>query len=99
MPVDLVQLAEGYASQALQLPEAQRAQVLSTLEVQMPELYQLVIEFMTMMQKGQAGQATMGPMGPLPSPGGTPGVASSAIPVDMRPLPEKLPPRRDSAII
>lgn len=66
MPVDIIQLAEGYATQILQLPPEQQEQVLMALEQQSPELLQLVSEFMSMMQRGQASQAPGVDMRPLP---------------------------------
>lgn len=90
MPVDIIQLAEGYAAQILQLEPSMQEMALNSLAVQSQELADLVVEFMAKMQQGSAGQALMvGDAEGGPETGG----------VDMRPLPEKLPPRREMALV
>jgi hypothetical protein len=90
MPGDVIQLAEGYAAQILQLPAEQQELALQAIEAQSPDLFQLVSEFMSLMQKGTAGQAMMpGDAQGGPETGG----------VDQRPLPEVLPPRREAALV
>lgn len=91
MPVDLVQMAEGLAAQLIQLPADQHEMALQAIESQSPELLQLVQEFMVLMQQGQAGQGlgVQGGSNASPETGG----------IDTRPLPEVLPPRRESAMV
>jgi ssDNA-binding Zn-finger/Zn-ribbon topoisomerase 1 len=79
MPVDIIQLAAGYAQQLIQMPPEQREQALAALSAQMPELAQLVTEMLATMQQQQGAPAA-------PS-------------VDMRPLPDVRPPRREAALV
>ena len=57
VPVDLVQLAEGYAAQIAEMPPEQQAQAIQAIYSQSEELGQLVEQFLAMVQKGTAGQA------------------------------------------
>ena len=94
MPVDLVQLAEGYAAQMLALPKDQQEMAMGAIEAQSPELYQLVMEFMALMQQGSAGQALTDPA----APGGSTATKENGG-IDARPLPDVLPPRREAALV
>ena len=70
MPVDIVQLAEGYAQQIATLDPEMQEQALAALEAQSPELAQLVSEMLpvVMQQMGvQSPDANAGvDMRPLP---------------------------------
>lgn len=90
MPVDIIQLAEGYAAQIVQLDPDMQEMAMNALAAQSQELADLVTEFIAKMQHGEAGQALMagGAVGG-PETGG----------VDQRPLPDKLPPRRMMALV
>ncbi len=78
--VDIIQMAEMYAAQILEMPPDQQSHALMALEAQSPELAQMVQQFMTVIQGGQAGQHLQSG-------------------VDDRPLPEKLPARRDAQLV
>jgi len=54
--VDIVQMAEMYATQISQMQPPEQQAALAALEAQSPELAQLVQQFMGLMQGGQAGQ-------------------------------------------
>ncbi len=77
MGVDIMQLAQGYAQQILQLPQDQQQMALDAIASQSPELAQLVQQILAQMGGGQ--QQGTG--------------------VDQRPLPEKLPARRDAQLV
>lgn len=91
MPMDIVSLAEGYATQILNLPDAQKQMALQAIESQSPELYQLVAEFMQLMGAGELTGQSMLPGDAQAGPG-TGGV-------DQRPLPEVKPPRREATLV
>jgi len=82
LPVDIVQLAEGYAKQIATLDPQMQEQAIQALEAQSPELAQLVSEMLPVIMQ------QMGAQSPDPNAG-----------VDMRPLPEKLPARRDAQLV
>lgn len=68
MPVDLIRLAEGYARQLQALPPQQRDSTLHMLELQSPELAQLVQEFLASLGvDGTSDPSTPVDMRPLPS--------------------------------
>lgn len=90
MPVDILQLAEGYAAQIAQLDPSMQEMALNAIAAQSQELADLVYEALSKIQQGDAGQSLLvgGAQGG-PETGG----------VDMRPLPDKLPPRRVNALV
>ena len=90
MPVDLVQLAEGYASQIVMMQPQEQQMALNALAAQSQELAQLVTEFIGLMQNGQSNA--------VPAPGGSTATAASGG-VDQRALPQVLPPRRQAALV
>jgi len=92
MPVDLVQLATGYAKQIAQLDPDMQEMALNALAAQSQDLADLVTELISKEQQSAApaGDAVM--LGDAQGGSETGGV-------DMRPLPEALPPRRMQALI
>lgn len=76
--MDIMQMAQSYAEQIMQLPPDQQQMALEAIAAQSSELAQLVQQFLTQMGAGQ----------PQPGPG-----------VDQRPLPEKLPARREAQMV
>lgn len=91
MGVDPVQLAEGYAKQIMELsPEMQEAAI-NAIASQSQDLADLVTEFLGQLQQQSAGQSPV-------MYGGAEGGADTGG-VDMRPMPDKLPPRRQQAMI
>jgi hypothetical protein len=90
MPVDIVQLAEGYAAQVAELNPEMQEMAINAIAAQSQELADLVVEFLAKIQQGSAGQSLL--------PGNAQGGPETGG-VDMRPLPEKLPPRREAALV
>lgn len=88
MGVDLNQLATMLAEQYIQLSPQEQEMAMQNLESQSPELAQLVLQEVKRLQASGAGPQAMG---------GATGAAVSQ--VDMRPLPEQRPPRREAAIV
>lgn len=80
MPMNIIEMAKGYAQQLTNLPPDQQQTTLSALMQTQPELGQLVQKFLSMLSAGQQ----------------TPQASTS---IDMRPMPNKLPPRRMSAMV
>lgn len=71
---DVDAIAKRWATKLLKMAVPQRNSVLADLQARMPNMYQVVLQYLGM------------------TPGG--GTASDA---DMKPLPEKLPPRRENS--
>lgn len=90
MPVDIIQLAEGYAAQIAQMEPDMQESAINALAAQSEDLANLVVEFIGKIQQGEAGQALMF--------GNAEGGAETGG-IDMRPLPNKLPPRRIQALV
>ncbi len=86
--VDLVQLASGYAQQIANLPPEQQPMAIQALAQQSPELAQLVEQMLSVQMKGQPKQTASTKTKPGPDGG-----------VDMRPMSEKQPMRRDTAMV
>jgi hypothetical protein len=88
--VDLQHTAVMLAQQYMQLGPEEQQMALQNLEAQSPDLAQLVLQEVHRLQaQGQSQNQ--------PSMGGALGAAAAG--VDMRPLPEILPPRRMAALI
>lgn len=83
-PVDMQTLAQSYAQQILALAPQDQEIAMQNLQNLSPELAQLVQQYMKQMQP--SGETA--PQQPQQSAG-----------VDMRPLPQQLPPRRDTALV
>jgi len=90
LPVDLIQLAEGYAAQISDLQPDMQEMALNAIAAQNQDLADLVAEDLAKIQKGSAGQALM--------LGGAQGGSDTGN-VDQRPLPGMLPPRRMQALV
>ena len=86
--VDIRQLAQMLASQYVEMPPDQQQMAMQNLQQQSPELAQLVDQYAKQMQSQGAGPQAMG---------GALGAAASS--VDMRPMPEQRPPRREAAMV
>jgi hypothetical protein len=83
--VSLEELAQQLAQQMAQLPPDQQQVALKNIEAQSPELASMVWQLVQQMNAQQ------------PQIGGAVGAAASS--VDMRPLPEQKPPRREATIV
>jgi hypothetical protein len=81
--MDIKQLAQMLAQQYVQLGPQEQQMAMQNLMNQNPELAQLVKQYVAQLQ--------------LQPGGGQPQPANAG--VDMRPMPDKLPPRRDSAMV
>jgi len=66
--IDIIQMAEAYATQIAQMQPQQQDQALMALEAQSPELAALVEQFLGKVQSGQAGQATSAGVDQRPLP-------------------------------
>jgi hypothetical protein len=71
VPFDVDAIAKRWATKLLQMGQAQRNSVLADLQSRMPNMYQVVLQYLGMTPAG-----------------------GTAADVKMKPLPEKLPPRR-----
>jgi hypothetical protein len=96
-PVNVLQLAQGWAYRLAQMDPAQRAEILAQMRARMPQMADQVQALLASMPaNGAPQQGTV--EGEVPEvgegmiPGGQ-GQGGSPV-VDMRPMPEKRPPRR-----
>lgn len=87
--MSIEQLAQSLAQQLVQLPPEQQQMALENLRAQSPELAQMVEQLANQLQQQQPQQGVPGM--------GAAGMAASQ--VDVRPLPEQLPPRRMAASV
>lgn len=101
----ILAMAQQQAMQIAQLDPTQQLLVIKKLREQSPELADLVLQFLKSMTPG-SGQQGMAPStvpGQVqPGAGGDSGVGAdgaAAIKIDMRPMPDKLPPRRAAGAV
>ncbi len=96
----LLALAQQQAMQISNLDPAQQLLVIKQLREQSPELADLVLQFLEALKAGLPGPTAPGQE--QPGAGGDSGMGAAgnaAIKIDMRPQPDKLPPRRAAASV
>ena len=90
----ILNMANTIAAQLSQLDAAQQHLALKQLRAENPSLADLVLQFLQSMPGGGGAPGT------APAPGlGLGATGEAAQKVDMRPMPEKLPPRRAAGIV
>jgi len=91
VPQDPEDMAYKYAQELVAMPDEEKEQVIQRMQQEMPQMAQLIIEKYQELEQGAA----------QPAPQGDPQTAGEQLDpqVDMRPNPEKAPPRRDNTTI
>ena len=98
---NILSMAQTIAAQLAQQDAAQQHLVIKKLREQSPELADLVLQYLQSMPGGGGMLGTAPPAGIAngPASGGLGANGAAAVQVDMRPLPDKLPPRRAAGIV
>jgi len=92
MGVDINQMAQMLAQQYVQMEQDEQQLAMQNLQLQSPELAQLVMQYLRQQNQQQQAQPQQPSMG---IPGGGPQMPG----VDMRPAPDQLPARRESPMV
>lgn len=97
----ILAMAQTIAAQLSQQDAAQQHLAIKQLRAQSPELADLVLQYLQSMPGGGGVPGTAPPAGIAngPGSGGLGANGAAAVQVDMRPLPDKLPPRRAAGIV